>query len=1062
MECSDQPVPFCRLLYCRLGRSPLAAYCQQQSRAVRCLFQLSRGCGTSTHESELVNTTVHYSARKPATVDSYGARCNPMFEPSTMPRVFSLPPGCDFANELVTGLGERLATSPPTAMAEVQIHVGTASLRQSIVDACIGRGNSFIPRIRLLSDLAIDPDFPEFAGPVSDLFRELQLTEAVAALLREDERFAPRATAYALAVSLVRLMDELQDRNISPESLRGLDVGAHSSHWEQSLKFINIIDQYWRAASIPTSNARRHMVTEAQIARWQQEPPDHPIIVAGSTGSQGTTLKFMQAVALLPQGALVLPCFDTELPAESWNRLNDPATSESHPQYRFVELVQKLDIAITGIKPWRPCTRVDIHRNRLISLALRPAPVTDQWLIEGPRLRHIPETTQGFTLIEAATPREEAAAIALRMRAAVNDCQSIALVTPDRTLARRVKAALRRWTLVPRDSVGDPFTRTPQGRFLVQIANLMGRQASAEDIVALLKNPMTHSEHGRSRHLERVRSLESFIRFRGPEFDPAGQLQSWGQSPRRTTRARNWLAWHEQLFENLATTEPQPFKDLVRLHVQIAKQFAQGPDGEQSTMLWGRKHAASRRAKSLMAELCDNAHSAGPHSTNDYANIFFGVASRIHIREPYKAHPLLSIWNTEDVRMQQPDVVITGGLNEGSWPLHLDQDIWMNRDLRLQLGLQSPERRIGMSAHDFQQAVSLPEVVLTRSIRGADEANIPNRWLSRLVGLLEGSGLEGKQALKDMRERGENWLQMASAIDQPDEKTAPAHRPFPAPPQVTRPRTLSVSEISLLVSDPYAIYSRHVLELRPMSGLTVQISPLLRGIKLHALMNEFVQRFSGNSHELDRQVLIELARQYFAGTGASPHVESFWLGQLEFIADEIVQFETRQRGLSFPDELEQQGEFHFEELDFTLVGRVDRLDLIHDTDNEYCLFDYKSGRAPTPIQILRGDKQLPLLAMMVEKGVFSFGQQESVSQAAYICVDRELETRCIDRFDGERDLFREDWQDLQRVIEKFCQSETALMSRRLTPKTQRAQPYDHLARFGEWDDSCEPCLERLT
>ena len=985
-----------------------------------------------------------------------------MFEPSALPRVFSLPPGCDFANELITGLNERLASSPPTAMAEVQIHVGTASLRQHIIDACIARGNTFIPRIRLLSDFATDPGFPDIPGPVSELVRELELTEAITELLREDERFAPRTTAHALAVTMTRLMNELHDRNIPPESLQQLDLGAHSSHWERSLQFINIIDRYWRATSIPDPNARRRMVTEALIAQWQQEPPEHPIIVAGSTGSQHTTLTFMKAVASLPQGALVLPCFDTELPADSWERLNDPATSESHPQYRFVELARTLDIDITTVPLWRQGAQSDIYRNRLISLALRPAPVTDQWLIEGPMLRGIAATAQGFTLIEAPTPRDEACAIALRMRAAINDSQSIALVTPDRVLARRVKAALQRWNLVPRDSVGDPLTQTPQGRFLMQIANLMGRQASAEDIVALLKNPLTHSENGRSQHLAFVRGLESFIRLRGPDFAPADQVRSWGQRPRPTTRAKKWLAWHQKLFERLAGIEPQPFKDLVCLHVKLAEQFSQGTDGRQSTMFRNRAHAASRRAADLMAELGDNSSTLGPSSPTDYASIFFGVASRIHTREPYKAHPLLAIWNTEDVRMQRPDVVITGGLNEGSWPLILDRDIWMNRDLRLQLGLQSPERRIGMSAHDFQQAVSLPEVVLTRSVRGADEANIPTRWLSRLVGLLEGIGSEGEQALEDMRARGEKWLRLAAALDQTDRETVPAHRPFPAPPQSMRPKRLSVSEVSKLISDPYAIYARHVLDLRSLSGLTVEISPLLRGIKLHAIMHEFVQRFSGTSHQDDRQIFLEVARRHFQGTGAAPHIESFWLGQLEKVADKLVRFETRQRRISFPEELEQQGEYRFEKLDFTLVGRLDRLDLRNDTENDFFLFDYKTGKIPAPIQIRQWDKQMPLLTMMVEAGVFSFGDQETVSASTFVCIDRELEIERIKRFDDDRDLFREDWQDFQKLIALFCQGETGLMSRRVARNTRIPGPYEHLARFGEWDDSCEPLLERLT
>jgi ATP-dependent helicase/nuclease subunit B len=49
------------------------------------------------------------------------------------------------------------------------------------------------------------------------------------------------------------------------------------------------------------------------------------------------------------------------------------------------------------------------------------------------------------------------------------------------------------------------------------------------------------------------------------------------------------------------------------------------------------------------------------------------------------------------------------------------------------------------------------------------------------------------------------------------------------PPVESRPRSLSVTEIETWLRDPYAIYAKHVLGLRPLDPLDAPIGPLERG-----------------------------------------------------------------------------------------------------------------------------------------------------------------------------------------------------------------------------------------
>ena len=54
-----------------------------------------------------------------------------------------------------------------------------------------------------------------------------------------------------------------------------------------------------------------------------------------------------------------------------------------------------------------------------------------------------------------------------------------------------------------------------------------------------------------------------------------------------------------------------------------------------------------------------------------------------------------------EARLQSFDLLVLGGLNEGTWPVAAGTDPWLSRPMRAQLGLESPERRIGLAAHDF-------------------------------------------------------------------------------------------------------------------------------------------------------------------------------------------------------------------------------------------------------------------------------------------------------------------------------------------------------------------------
>jgi hypothetical protein len=75
------------------------------------------------------------------------------------------------------------------------------------------------------------------------------------------------------------------------------------------------------------------------------------------------------------------------------------------------------------------------------------------------------------------------------------------------------------------------------------------------------------------------------------------------------------------------------------------------------------------------------------------------------------------------------DLVVLGGMNESTWPRAAGTDPWFSRPMRASLGLEQPERGIGLSAHDFAIQAAGPSVLLSRALKADGAPTIASRWL---------------------------------------------------------------------------------------------------------------------------------------------------------------------------------------------------------------------------------------------------------------------------------------------------------------------------------------------
>ena len=982
----------------------------------------------------------------------------PMFERDGFPRVFGVAPGVDFGRAIVDGIAARLDRSDPMAPGRVRILVNTHRMARRLAELYAQGPAGILPRIDLITDPGALAPLADIPPALSPLERRLDLARLIRARIEAEPGLAPQSSVLDLADSLTRLIDERHGESVRPEDIAALDVGGLSEHWQRSKTFLSIVQTYLDSAGLSGGGpeARRGAAVDRLLADWREDPPDAPVILAGSTGSRGTTFRLMCAVAGLPQGAVVLPGFDFDLPDPIWSALTGPEgghAAEDHPQYRFARLLAHLDLAPSAVGVWSGAA-IEPARNALMSLALRPAPVTHQWRTDGPSLGQMDRATENLSLIVAAQPREEALAIAVALRLAVENRKRAVLITPDRVLGRRVAAALGRWGIVPDDSGGKPLALSPPGRFLRSVARMAGQPVEAEPLIALLKHPLARSGVAdRGEHLRQTRELELFLRRNGLLVVDSAVLNAAAATREISD---DWVAWLSGWIGSVQTAPGQTIGQRHDAMIALAETLAESGDGTGG--LWEKE--AGQLARAACAVLAEAPVSQTAVERSDFLRVLDQVLAEDEARTTVGIHPDVMIWGTLEARVQGADFVVLGGLNEGIWPARPDPDPWLSRSMRRSAGLLSPEREIGLSAHDFQQAVAAPEVVLSRARRDAEAETVPARWMNRLTNLLGGlSGQGGPEALKAMERRGARYLQLARTLDAPRGKALAAPRIAPAPPPDARPKSFSVTDIERLVRDPYHFYADKILSLRKLSPLIATPDYRFRGIVFHAVMKRFIDQTRA-SQEVSESAFFRLLETEIDSKVPWPAVRVSWKAHLSAISGHMLEGERARQAAGVNLATEIGGAATLPGSPFEIRCTADRID--RRNDGGLVVYDYKTGSPPTKAQVAFFRPQLLLEAIIAESGGFRDIAAAPVVEAAYLTLsksasDVSFDMNTIKIQNGPVVDIRPPViaAETVRLLEHFMQESQGYVPRRAVEEDKFEGDFDHLSRFGEWNDSEE-------
>ena len=460
------------------------------------------------------------------------------------PKVYSIAAHRGFADALVAGLVPRYREET-FGLARLTLLVPSTRALRTITEAFVrhfgasGQQGLLLPRMAVVGDLDLD----ETLGPLLDPLGANDIPPAVdptrrwlslANILREE--FGPDAPKGATLLRLARetaaTMDRLLAEEISPDDLLGtavLDlVGDLAAHWQNSLVTFARVQARWRAQlegwGAVDASTRRNLLFRYTALRWRSDPPALPVIAVGVTSAAPALAELLRVISEMPHGAIILPDLDLAMTDEVWDELGRAGASPepggepfargdavSHPQYHLKLLLNRMGVARAEIQAWhrRGDAAAPPERSRAISALFLPPEASKSWVDLPAEKRRL----SGVRIMDCNNPEEEAQAVALLVREALETPEKrVSIITPDRPLARRIVAHLRRWGIAADDSAGRPLSDTAAGRLLLLVAEVATSHAAPVALTALLMHPLANGGMDRREWLAHARILERSLR----------------------------------------------------------------------------------------------------------------------------------------------------------------------------------------------------------------------------------------------------------------------------------------------------------------------------------------------------------------------------------------------------------------------------------------------------------------------------------------------------------------------------------------------------------------------
>ena len=897
--------------------------------------------------------------------------------------------------------------------------------------------------------------YSDLPPAISKIKRNLILSTLVKAKMKD----FTEEQAYSLAVDLAHLMDTVEMEELSFNNLQNLVPEEYSEHWQETLEFLKIITAEYPKIlednNVMNPVDRKVRLIKKQIEFWKKYPPKGRVFAGGSTGSLVPISYMLRFISKMDKGFLILPGLDKNISDKDFEILTAsyPKTNQNHPQYGLLKLIKGLGLKISDI-PELPMFKdydvADSDRELLSSHIMLSSDMSDDWS-KLPKLNN--NVLSGVSEITLDTDSDEVFAVASLLRKAVFENKKALLITPDRKIAKSVANELKRWNIIVDDSAGIPASDTITGNYIILVLKMLYDNFSPYSILAVLKHQYTHLGYKKSDLESLTQEFEEKI-LRGKislnNLDKIIDITF--KFPKIYELLLKIKDLSKSIYSKICDSKKYNLYDLLKEHLILVENFVDSSDVNKTEILWKSDlhNDLSSELASLLSSLKEikdekNSVDIDKMTASAYFVFISNYLLSLSLRPKINSHPNIAIMNSIEARLITADLYIMSGLNEDTFPSITSDDPWMSRPMKAKFNLPLPERKVGLSSHDFVEFFCKKNVVMTHATKVNGTNTITSRWLTKLSAIIKIANLEWKDSLN---EEVKSWIKISNE----DIISSRCKRPAPCPPISARPKQLSATWIEKWYRDPYIIFANKILRLKKLDDINPVAGPAELGTVIHNSLEEFKKKNLSTYAEL-MQLMMNNALPYID----IPQID-FWYSKFKTVAKWFVNYEESIKNLTSCSFEEEEGSFQITP-DFTITAKADRIDILKE-NNKAIIFDYKTGTPPSEKEVETGyAPQLPIEALILQnKGFNNIKGTSSIAGVRYVKLtgskNGEIKGEKLDEVID--DIISKTLNNLKETIAKFSVETTPYLSRpnpnKVGHNIENYSEYSHLARVKEWNE----------
>lgn len=820
--------------------------------------------------------------------------------------------------------------------------------------------NSILPQIKAISDISYEDfnnqntnlDYIENLAKfknISKLQYLLFLTNEISNL----EIFQTKNNfleSFKIANNLAQLFEDIEIQGINFDKLKDIDDSNLAQNKKLTLQTLQLLHVKVKKSllnnNIYNGTLKQNIIINSYIDSLNQSPNNQPIIIAGSTGSVLSGKKLINCLA--KNNYIIL---------NGLTRTND--NNETHPQYFLNELINYLNLKHSNIKDIKltkessSTARQDFlkflmcnHQNYINEDLFNKTLNND--LIKQ-------DLKQNFNYIECVNEIKEAKIITQICQENTKTNKEIAIITNNNSLIKYLRFELEANDLEFNDTTNKSIFESQLIQFILLILQLNEKSANSHQLLALLKHQYFNKENIEQiildlelkilRNNKKNNDLETII-IHAAKFDEIAIF------------LKNLKTKLQKLNNN------NTISDLANNIIKICQDLSK----QDFNHLINQEPCANE-----IYEFFDDLKNSKLSIKNNFYEIFKNLLNQISFFYKSNAESKIQILSTIEARLLNFDLAIIASLNEGDFPEY-EKAGWLGKKIKKDLGIDRQNKKIGQSAYDFCNYLSNKEVFITRHLKQNNQELIASPFLLKLQNLLNklNINIDKSQIYNDK-------------ITAKNIKKLPIKNSKIKPAKSDLFNEISITDITKLIKNPYQIYLKKILKLKPLKKIDYEPSHAEFGSFVHEILEKYISQNLNNINEIAK-----IFEEYFK----KDQEKLIWWPKFLNIFNNFKEInKIYQNSNNFVEK-----EVNFTVKNLKIHGKIDR---VISNNSALEILDYKTGQTPSKKDIISGlQSQLVMAALGLINDKKDFADYK-INKLSYFKLSSFSKSEIKNMFDDE-------------------------------------------------------------